>query len=71
MAALPWGTWETRYLIGVGHLQGIVEEDYRSAVGRPRVSRSGAFAAWCLRPGDPLFGQWHETSRTAAATVSL
>ena len=58
---LPWGTWETRYLIGVGHLQGLVEEEYRSAVGRPQGVTIWRFRRLVLRPGDPLFGQWHET----------
>lgn len=59
---LPWGTWETRYLIGFGHLQGIVDEEYRSAVGRPQGVTIWQFRRLILRPGDPLFGQWHETA---------
>jgi hypothetical protein len=58
---LPWGTWETRYLIGAGHLQGLVEEEYQSSVGRPQGVTIWRFRRLVLRPGDPLFGQWHET----------
>jgi hypothetical protein len=58
---LPWGTWETRYLAGVGRLQGIVEEDFQSAVGRPQGVTIWRFRRLILAPGDPLFGQWHET----------
>ncbi len=58
---LPWGTWETRYLTGLGRLQGIVEDDYHSAIGRPQGVTIWRFRRLVLRPGDPLFGQWHET----------
>jgi hypothetical protein len=58
---LPWGTWETRYLTGIGRLQGVVEEDFRSAVGRPQGVTIWRFRRLILRPGDPLFGQWHES----------
>ena len=58
---LPWGTWETRYLTGVGRLQGIVEEDYHAAIGRQVGVTIWRFRRLVLRPGDPLFGQWHET----------
>jgi hypothetical protein len=58
---LPWGTWETRYLTGLGRLQGIVEEDYHSSVGRASGVTIWRFRRLVLTPGDPLFGQWHET----------
>lgn len=58
---LPWGTWETRYLAGVGRLQGVVEEDYHSSVGRPVDVTIWRFRRLVLAPGDPLFGQWHTT----------
>jgi hypothetical protein len=58
---LPWGTWETRYLAGVGRLQGIVEEDYHTEVGRPQGVTIWRFRRLVLGPGDPLFGQWHES----------
>jgi hypothetical protein len=58
---LPWGTWETRYLTGVGRLQGVVEEDYHAAVGRPQGITIWRFRRLVLTPGDPLFGEWHET----------
>jgi hypothetical protein len=58
---LPWGTWETRYLAGVGRLQGIVEEDFHTTVGRPQGVTIWRFRRLVLVPGDPLFGQWHES----------
>lgn len=58
---LPWGTWETRYLTGVGRLQGVVEDDYHAAVGRALGVTIWRFRRLVLTPGDPLFGQWHET----------
>jgi hypothetical protein len=58
---LPWGTWETRYLSGIGRLQGIVEEDFHTAIGRPQGVTIWQFRRLILRPGDPLFGQWHES----------
>ncbi len=58
---LPWGTWETRYLTGVGRLQGIVEEDFQAVVGRPQGVTIWRFRRLVLGPGDPLFGQWHES----------
>lgn len=58
---LPWGTWETRFLTGVGRLQGIVEEDYHSDVGQPLGVTIWRFRRLVLAPGDPLFGQWHES----------
>jgi hypothetical protein len=58
---LPWGTWETRYLTGIGHLQGVVEEDFQAAVGRPQGVTIWQFRRLILRPGDPLFGQWYES----------
>ncbi len=58
---LPWGTWETRYLTGFGRLQGLVEEDYGTAVGRSFGVTIWGFRRLVLAPGDPLFAQWHET----------
>ena len=62
MARLPWGTWETRYLTGFGRVQGIVEEDFRTAsIGRPFGVTIWRFRRLVLTPGDAMFGQWHET----------
>jgi hypothetical protein len=58
---LPWGTWETRYLAGVGRLQGIVEDDFHSAISHPQGITIWRFRRLVLGPGDPLFGQWHES----------
>ena len=59
---LPWGTWETRFLTGVGRLQAIVEEDYHASVGRALGVTIWRFRRLVLTPGDPLFGQWYETT---------
>lgn len=59
---LPFGTWETRYLTGLGRLQGIVEEDYSSAIGENVGVILWGVRRLILSPGDPLFGQWRETS---------
>ena len=58
---LPFGTWETRYLTGVGRLQGIVEEEFTSSVGQSVGVTLWSFRRLILTPGDALFGQWHET----------
>jgi hypothetical protein len=58
---LPWGTWETRYLAGVGRLQGIVEDDFQSSIAHPSGLTIWQFRRLVLSPGDPLFGQWHES----------
>jgi len=59
---LPWGTWETRFLSGIGRIQGMVEEDYRLPIGRAVGVTIWQFRRLILGPGDPLFGQWHETT---------
>jgi len=59
---LPWGTWETRTLTGYGRLQGIVEEDYQTGVGKAINVTVWSFRRLVLAPGDPLFGQWHTTT---------
>lgn len=58
---LPYGTWETRTLTGVAHIQGIVEDDYATAIGRSVGVTLWGFHRLVLRPGDALFGQWHES----------
>ncbi len=57
---LPYGTWETRYLSGVGRVQGVVEEAFKTAIGRATNITIWGFRRLVLAPGDPLFGQWHE-----------
>ena len=59
---LPWGTWETRTLTGIGRIQGVVEEDYQAGVGKPIGVTVWSFRRLVLTPGDPLFGQWHATT---------
>jgi hypothetical protein len=58
---LPFGTWETRHLCGVGRIQGIVEEGPDATVGRPVGVTIWHFRRLILGPGDPFFGQWHES----------
>ncbi len=58
---LPYGTWETRTLTGVARIQGIVEDDFATAIGRSVGVTLWGFDRLVLRPGDALFGQWHES----------
>lgn len=58
---LPYGTWETRYLTGVGHVQGLFEDAFKSAIGCTTDVTIWGFRRLTLQPGDPLFGQWHES----------
>ena len=59
---LPYGTWETRYLTALARIQGIVEEDFRTAVGHPMGVTIWRFRRLVLTPGDALFGQWYEST---------
>jgi len=59
---LPYGTWETRYLTGVGRVQGLVEDAFKTAVGSPTQVTVWHLRRLVLSPGDPLFGQWHESA---------
>lgn len=58
---LPYGTWETRYLVGTGRLYGIVEEDFAIGVGERIGVTIWSFRRLLLSPGDPAFGEWHES----------
>ena len=58
---LPFGTWETRYLIGHGPLYGIVEDDYASPIGETSEVTIWHFHRLVLTPGDPHFGKWLTT----------
>ncbi len=58
---LPYGTWETRYLVGTGRLYGVVEEDFSVGVGERIGVTIWSFNRLILTPGDPAFGQWHES----------
>lgn len=58
---LPYGTWETRTLTGVGRLFGVADEDYSVSVGQSLDVTIWSFRRLVLQPGDPVFGQWHET----------
>ena len=64
--ALPYGTWETRYLAGYGLLQGVVEEDFRTPIGRVQDVTIWGFRRLVLHPGDPAFGEWHESTELPA-----
>jgi hypothetical protein len=59
---LPYGTWETRSLSGIARVQGIVEDEFKTAIGHPTSVTAWRFRRLILRPGDPLFGQWHESA---------
>jgi hypothetical protein len=58
---LPYGTWETRYIAGVASVQGLFEENFEIGVGRNVNVTLWHFRRLVLRPGDPNFGQWHES----------
>jgi len=58
---LPYGTWETRTIIGLAQFQGIVEDDFASPIGEPVGVTVWRFRRLVLTPGDPLFGVWHES----------
>ena len=59
---LPFGTWETRTLAGMGRITGIVEEAFTSAIGTPVNVTIWRFRRLILTPGDVLFGQWRESA---------
>ncbi|MBE2236519.1 MAG: hypothetical protein IAE81_01935 [Caldilineaceae bacterium] len=59
---LPYGTWETRYLTGVGRVQGLVEDEFKTAIGHATSVTVWGFRRLSLMPGDPLFGQWHDSA---------
>jgi hypothetical protein len=58
---LPYGTWETRYVAGSGRLYGLVEEDFAVGVGERIGVTIWSFQRLILSPGDPAFGEWHES----------
>ncbi len=58
---LPFGTWETRYLSGIGRVQGIFEEEYRTYIGPSTHLTLWHFQRLVLTPGDLHFGAWYET----------
>jgi hypothetical protein len=59
--SLPYGTWETRFVAGTGRLYAVVEEDYSVGVGERIGVTIWSFQRLILSPGDPAFGQWHES----------
>ncbi len=58
---LPYGTWETRYLTGYSRIVGMVEEDFSVGIGKQVGVTIWSFRRLVLTPGDPQFGQWHES----------
>lgn len=63
---LPYGTWETRFLIGLSRLQGVIESDFVTGIGASIGMTVWAIRRLVLAPGDPVFGQWHETDTLVA-----
>lgn len=59
---LPYGTWETRTLTGVSRIHGIVEDDFQAPIGVPLGLSIWSLRRLVLGPGDPIFGEWHETN---------
>jgi hypothetical protein len=64
---LPYGTWETRHLVGLSRLLGIVESDFSTSIGQPIGVTIWGFRRLVLTPGDPVFGQWHESDALLAS----
>ncbi|MDI9548753.1 MAG: hypothetical protein QM346_14275 [Chloroflexota bacterium] len=58
---LPYGTWETRYLAGYSRIYGLAEEDLSMGPGSQIGATFWSFRRLVLAPGDPLFGEWHES----------
>jgi hypothetical protein len=59
---LPYGTWETRYLVGTSRLYGVVEEDFSIGVGERVGVTLWSFRRLILGPGDSAFGEWYEST---------
>ncbi len=59
---LPYGTWETRYLVGTSRIYGAVEEDFSIGVGARVGVTLWSFRRLILGPGDSAFGQWYESA---------
>lgn len=68
---LPYGTWETRYLVGLSRIRGIVESDFATKIGEPVGVTIWAFRRLVLAPGDPVFGQWHESDMLHATPFTF
>jgi hypothetical protein len=64
---LPEGTWETRYLTGLSRVYGIVESDFATPIGQSIGVTIWGFRRLVLTPGDPVFGQWHESDHLLAS----
>jgi hypothetical protein len=58
---LPFGVWETRYLTGIGRVQGVVEDDFATSVGQTIDIIIWGFKRLVLTPGDPVAGEWYAT----------
>lgn len=58
---LPWGTWETRYLTGLGRIQGVLEDNFATGIGVTVGATVWNVSRLVLSPGDPNFGEWYET----------
>ena len=63
---LPYGTWETRTLVGLSRIHGVIESDFMTAIGESIGMTVWAIRRLVLTPGDPVFGQWHETEAMVA-----
>lgn len=68
---LPYGTWETRYLTGLSRIRGIIENDFSTAIGQPLGVTIWGFRRLVLAPGDPVFGQWHESDTLHATPFTF
>lgn len=64
---LPFGTWETRYISGLCRLQGIMEDDFATGIGQTVEATVWNTRRLILTPGDPKFGDWHETTELSTS----
>ncbi|MEZ4677570.1 MAG: hypothetical protein R2932_25475 [Caldilineaceae bacterium] len=58
---------EARYLTGMSRVSGIVESDFATGIGQPMGVTIWSFRRLVLTPGDPVFGQWHESESLPAS----
>lgn len=64
---LPFGTWETRYISGLCRVQGILDDDFATGIGQTIDATVWGVNRLVLTPGDPKYGEWHETTELATS----
>lgn len=66
---LPYGTWETRSMVGMVYLRGLPEDSFPGGIGPNTDVTISRFRRLVLTPGDPHFGEWHEEVALPGAPV--